>query len=228
MQSTTTIQEGQRDPEAAEAPRKKKRDRPANKQASSLGEPQISVGSSLGAAAEDHSNDINKGRTDNPENIAATKPLIITPAQAPSRPQAQPFIATSQGSRSPLWGTAGNHEAYFQAVKASRLNFAWNVEKTATGVLLRNVDSKIHDEGSKIVVHGEEAIAARSAVQLAQLKGWSSINVDGGAEGVLRAVAVEAHDCGIAVRVDGRELTDAAVQSYRETQEQEIGQTLKR
>jgi hypothetical protein len=228
VQNTTTIQEVRRDPEVAQAQRKKKRDRPANEKVSSLREPQVSVGPNLGDAAEDSSNDIDKSRTDNHENIVATKPLIITPAQAPTRPQTQPFIATSQGSRSPLWGTAGNHDAYFQAVKASRLNFAWNIEKTGTGVLLRNVDSKIHDEGSKIVVLGEEAIAARSAVQLAQLKGWSSINVDGGAKAVLRAVAVEAYDRGIAVRVDGRELTDAVVQSYRETQEQAIGQAMKR
>jgi hypothetical protein len=151
--------------------------------------------------------------------------MLITPVQELTMPQARPFV---DGSSSPLWGPAGSREAYVQAVKASRLQFAWNITETEAGVLLRSVDSRIEDDGSKITVQGEEMIAARSAVHLVKIKGWGKINVDGGSEAMLRAVALEAHDQGITVRVNGRELTDEIVRSYQEEHEQSIQKTQKR
>jgi hypothetical protein len=114
-----------------------------------------------------------------------------------------------------------------QALKASTLRYAWNIEQTKTGVLLRGADGDIHDAGKEITVRSEEAIAARGAVALAVLKGWSNINVDGGTDAVFRAVAVEAHECGVGVCVDDRKLTSAEIASYSETHSQEIKQNPK-
>jgi hypothetical protein len=125
------------------------------------------------------------------------------------------------------WGASGNRAAYVQALKASTLRYAWNIEQTKTGVLLRGADGDIHDAGKEITVRSEEAIAARGAVALAVLKGWSNINVDGGTDAVFRAVAVEAHECGVGVCVDDRKLTSAEIASYSETHSQEIKQNPK-
>jgi hypothetical protein len=95
-------------------------------------------------------------------------------------------------------------------------------------VFLRGVDSEVHDAGQEIVVRGKEAIAGRSAVDMAILKGWKRIDVHGGTEEMLRTVAIEAQERGLGVSVDGREMTEAMIESYHEAYDREIKQSPKR
>jgi AAA domain/Relaxase/Mobilisation nuclease domain len=137
-----------------------------------------------------------------------------------------PLRVTSRDPGS-IWGASGNRDSYVQALKSSPLRYAWNIEQTETGVLLRGVDCEVHDAGKEIIVRGEEAIAARSAVELAILKGWKRLDMDGGTDAMLRTLAVEAHEFQLGIHVQGDELTDAVVQSYREAQEQAVRQSIK-
>jgi hypothetical protein len=109
-----------------------------------------------------------------------------------------------------------------QALKESRLRYAWNIEKTDAGVLLRGAEGEIQDQGKEIIVHSEEVIAARGAVELAKFKKWQSIDVNGGSEAMLRAVVIEAHEGGLGIRVAGQQLTEEMIESYREGEDREM------